>query len=441
MSFSCRFRVLHPILLAREPDKFFHGMSDLHGDPFVLRFPGMAKTYVTGDPDYTKQIFTAPIEQLEPACPNPITPLLGSSSLVAMGGAEHLQMRKQLSPPLHGKCMHSYADSIQAITLEAVRNWGSSAISLQTSLQWITLRIIIRVVFGIHDRERFEQFYQTIVRYLQSYKAHLMLFPYLRIPFGSISPWSRFQAAYNAFDRLLDEEIDLRQKNLHPSDYHKDILSSLLGAGVDSELACDRSSLKDQLRTLLVAGHETTAITLTWAIYFVLRDENIQKTLKNSLQQLGPSPEPNAYTKLQYLHMICQEAMRLNPVVPIVMRRAKREIMFGNIAVNEGENIAVSTILLHCHTRSWHNPGQFIPERFENTTYTPYEYAPFGGGVRRCLGAAFALSEMKIILGTLFSLGQFSLYGNETIMPMIKNVTMGPAKRISVNYRKYKKTL
>lgn len=437
MSFACRFRVLHPILLARNPGNFFHGMSDLHGDPFVLRFPGLAKTYVTGNPDYTQQIFTAPVDLLEPAYPNPITPLLGSNSLIAMGGTEHLQMRKQLSSPLHGECMHFYADSIQAITLEAVRNWGSSAVCLQTSLQWITLRIIIRVVFGIHDRGRFEQFYQTIVRYLQSYKAYLMLFPYLRIPFGSISPWSRFLTAYNAFDRLLDEEIHLRQKNLHPSDYNKDILSSLLGAGVDSELTCDRSSLKDQLRTLLVAGHETTAISLTWAIYFVLQDKNTQKTLEVSLQDLGSSPEPNACTKLQYLHMICQEATRLNPVVPIVMRRAKREMLFGDIAVNEGENIAVSTMLLHSHARSWHNPEQFIPERFKNTTYTPYEYAPFGGGVRRCLGAAFAMNEMKIILGTLFSLGQFSLHDNESIMPMIKNVTMGPAKRITVNYRKY----
>ena len=437
MSLACRFRALHPILLSRHPDKFFHGMSDLHGDPFVLRFPGMAKTYVTGDPEYTKQIFTAPIDQLEPACPNPITPLLGSGSLIAMGGSEHLQMRKQLSSPLHGECMHFYADSIQAITVEAIRNWGSSAICLQRSLQWITLRIIVRVVFGIRERERFEQFYQTIVRYLQSYKAHLMLLPYLRIRIGSISPWSRFLAAYNAFDRLLDEEIHLRQKHLHPSEHNNDILSSLLAAGTDNKLTGDRSSLKDQLRTLLVAGHETTAISLTWAIYFVLQDENIQKMLRTSLQDLGASPEPNAYTKVQYLHMICQEATRLNPVVPIVMRRAKRGISFGNIAVNEGENIAVSTLLLHNHARSWHKPEQFKPERFRASAYTPYEYAPFGGGVRRCLGAAFAMNEMKIILGTLFSRGEFSLRNHGTIMPMIKNVTMGPAKHITVNYRKH----
>lgn len=437
MASAVNCSLIHPILALHNPVAFFQAMQKQYSDPFVLKFPQLATTYVTGRADLTRNIFTAPLDQFEPAQPNPIAPLLGDKSLISIGGDYHLKIRKQLSPYLHGSGMQGYVETIHSITTEHVASWTGSRINLLDAMQAITLQVIVQLLFGVKDRMRRNEFTNAIQRYLFRYKPYLMLVPQFRVAVGQWSPWSRFLSAYRHLDSILETEIEQRLK-LKPQVLAAriDLLSKILMSN-DFNLkdANERTSLRDQLRTLLIAGHETTAITLTWAIYYVLSNEECQSRLREQIL-LNSRNEVEGLGQSEYLHNICQEAMRLFPVVPIVLRRLKKDFTLGSIQAKAGENVAVATLLLHRNPDCWPAPDSFNPDRFAGVSYSPYQYAPFGGGVRRCLGASFALLEMKHILGVLFSGAHLSLDGPLNISPRVQNITMGPRQNIYVYCKK-----
>ncbi|HEX3770107.1 MAG TPA: cytochrome P450, partial [Polyangiaceae bacterium] len=205
----------------------------------------------------------------------------------------------------------------------------------------------------------------------------------------------------------------------------EDILSLMMAARYDDGSSMTDDEVHDQLLTLLAAGHETTATALAWALYWVHRDPALLRELRGELDALGPDAEPDAVAALELLDAICTETLRLHPIVPDVARKLLAPLTLGEWTIPEGAGVAVVTSLLHGDPKIYPDPDRFDPRRFGKTKPSPFAYTPFGGGSRRCLGAAFALYEMKLVLATILRDWDLELLDRD-VKPGRQNITIGP---------------
>jgi cytochrome P450 len=262
---------------------------------------------------------------------------------------------------------------------------------------------------------------------LDAYTPPLLVLPGLRRPLGplrAVSPWGRFTRTRDAVCALFSEEIAGRRRS--GTEGREDILSLLMDAQYEDGSRLSEGELIDELRTLIVGGHDTTTTALVWALLHVHRTPAALAALREELAPLGPSPSADALTQATYLGAVCSEALRLHPVVPIVPRRAVLPFTFRGRQVAPGENVAVATTLLHTDPGVYPDPHRFSPERFLSKKYTPFEYAPFGGGARRCIGAAFGAYQMRIVLGTVVAATRFEPHRGPEPHRVLMNITMGP---------------
>jgi cytochrome P450 len=419
-----------------DPNRYLRDHLSRDGDPFRVWFPGLGNVLFTASPEGARDIFQAPPELLAPPRPNPVEPLLGAGSLILLAGDRHRRERKLMMPPFHGERMRAYARVIQDASLREISRWSpGQPVHLQRSAQAITLDVIIAAIFGVHDRARQAAYARVIASLLGAYSPALLLVPALRRSFGGIGPWSRFAALRTRFDKLLTEEIVRRRRAAGEDD---DILSLLLAARYDDGTTLSDDDLLDELRTLLVAGHETTSTSLAWALFHLHREPGIRDRLDDELRPMGDQPAPDAMAQLPYLGAICHEALRLHPVVPIVLRRVAGSISVVGVDVHAGDTVGVAVSLLHANREIWPEPERFIPERFLDRKYSPFEYAPFGGGHRRCIGAAFAAYEMRIVLGTVMAHARLALAERDRRRPLPtavpKSITLGPRRDLMLTY-------
>jgi len=416
--------------LTAAPERFFARRVEQRGDPFCVRFPGLGNVLVTGHPDGAREIFSAPADAFVPALPNPVEPLLGSGSLILLGGERHRRERKLMTPPFHGDRMRTYGRIIQERSLEEMARWQTGKrIDISEAMRAITLDVIVRAVFGVRDPETRERIHHAIVAMLDSYRPELVALPRLRRHFGGVGPWARFSNARDSFRNLLRAEIAERQR-VHGAEERHDVLTLLLEARYDDGGALSEEELLDELSTLLVAGHETSATALSWALYFVHKNPSLLDALSAELRNASSPVDPDVLVGLPLLGAVCNEALRLHPVVPIAIRRAARELSVRGVEVPAGKCVAVAVTLLHAHPDVWSEPERFRPDRFLTRKYSPFEYAPFGGGARRCVGAAFALYEMKIVLGTILAGHRLGTTKAAPRHRVIRNITMGPSRSI-----------
>jgi cytochrome P450 len=194
------------------------------------------------------------------------------------------------------------------------------------------------------------------------------------------------------------------------------------------------AEVRDALKTLLIAGHETVAVALAWAFYWLHRQSDVRQLLQDELRGLGRPPHADALLHLPYLSAVCSEALRLYPVVAAVSRRLRQPLQLGGYIVPAGVAVGAAIPLAHCHPERYPDPLRFRPERFLERTYTPFEYFPFGGGARRCVGAAFAVSELKIVLGSILAQHRFELADDHPVMPVPRTFTLGPKGGVPLVY-------
>ena len=415
--------------LARDPERFFARRLARFGDPFVVRLPGAAPLWVTGSSEGARTLFKAAPDSFEPAQPNPVEPLLGAGSLILLSGERHQRERKLLGTPFRGPCMQAFGQTIREVTREVLQDIRPGArFAAQELARRITLRIIVEVVFGIRDAARRAQFEHAIRKMLGRYLAPLMLAPPLRVSVAGVGPWERFVRARAAFRALLQQE--LRQRRERAGERRTDVLGLLLDLRYDDGTTPTDDALIDELCTLLVAGHDTTTIALSWALYFVHRDAHVLTDLREELDSLGNGGSASQLAALPYLRAVGDEAMRVHPVVPIVVRRLTRSLRLGEHTLPQGESVALALTLLHRDPALYPQPEAFRPARFRTTPFTPFDYAPFGGGARRCLGASFAGLELRIVLATLLCEASFALLTPEEPRAVLHGITMGPARPI-----------
>ncbi len=428
--------VLNTVTAPVDPEGYLRRRRAHRGDPVIVRMPGAGRMVITGDPEGARELFAGPVELFDVARPNLVEPLLGPGSLIMINGDRHRHERRLLMPPFHGQRIRTYGPIIQQATLDEIGTWqAGQRLDTQRLGQTITLRVIIRAIFGIDDDFRADRFATATTRLLNGYAPALAL-PAFRHTVGRLGPAARLRQHLADFDALLTAEIDTRRTaGVHGG---QDILSLLLSSRYDDGTEPSATDLLDELRTMVVAGHETTATSLTWALYHLYREPALTRRLIHELAPLGRPPAPADLAALPYLGAVCQEALRLHPVVPMVARRLLAPWQFRGIDLAPGDTAAVATSLLHHNHQLWNQPFAFRPDRFLDHTPRPFEYAPFGGGHRRCLGAAFADYEMRIALGTLLSTATLAMTHHDQTRPIPRpvprNITFGPNRTLTLTY-------
>jgi cytochrome P450 len=362
-----------------------------YGNVFSLRMWPVGFLVVVADPAEIKRVFTGDPDQLRAGEGNSVMePVAGPESVLLLDGKRHLNRRKLMLPPFHGERMGVYADLIGEIADEEIARWPvGEPFPAHASMQRITLRVILRAVLGIEDSSRSAELERLLPKLLNS---PALLWPFLQRDLGARSPWRRFVALRERVDAMLFDEIARKRSDPDLAE-HEDILSMLLSARDEQGEAMSDEELRDQLVTLLLAGHETTAASLAWMFERVLRTPAVHARLRAAV----------AENDERYLDCFIKEGMRLRPVVPLAARRVTAPLPLGGYTVPAGSLLACSMILTHSRPDLYPEPDAFRPERFMEDAPDTYTWIPFGGGTRRCIGASFATLEMKVILRRVFS--------------------------------------
>jgi cytochrome P450 len=365
-----------------------------YGDTFTLTFgPSGRRLVIVSHPEAVKTLFTAPPE-LAPsaASSSPIAAIMGPSSVITLTGPEHLRQRRLLLPPFHGERMREYEEVIVHATRRSMRSWPvGRSMRLDRYTREITLEVILRAVFGV-QAERTATMRAAIGALLAPIRMpRLLLFalrrPSLERPAGAIG------RALDRFDELLYAEIAHRRRQ-PDLDRRSDILSLLLLARDEQGEPMSDSELRDELVTLLLAGHETTATAVAWALERLVRHPG-------KLARLVA--EIDAGAGEEYMQAVVNETLRVRPVVPLVVRTLRKPMRVGERELPAGAWVAPSIYLTNRHPDVYERPDEFLPERFLENPPETFSWIPFGGGIRRCIGASFATFEMKLILRTVLT--------------------------------------
>jgi cytochrome P450 family 135 len=375
--------------------RFLDACRARYGDAFTIRLNTGRTVVIVSDPAVVKEVFQASPDDLHAGAGNVVLkPILGGRSVLLLDGPEHLRQRRLMLPPFHGERMRAYGETMTEVAERHVARWPvGESFAVHPTMQAITLEIILRTVFGVEDQAGVERLGAPMKRLLNSTDQPLRL---LSLQFTRSagakprSPWGRVYRLMAPVDALIHEEIAARRADAEPRD---DILSLLLAARDEDGNALTDAELRDELMTLVLAGHETTATALAWTIERLVRTPPVLARLRDE-QEAGEGTE--------YLDAVVKEALRLRPVIPGVIRQLQRPMTIGGMQLPKGVHVAPSIYLIHRRADVYPDPEAFRPERFlGDDAPGTYEWLPFGGSVRRCLGASFALYEMRIVLETI----------------------------------------
>lgn len=416
----------HPVVQltkwVRSPYPFLDGCRREYGSTFTLRLWGFGESVFTDDPDLIRAVFTAPIDTLCAGKGNDVLlPFVGKHSVLTLDGAAHARERRLVTPPFHGQRMRAYGTVIAEAARRATASWSAGQeVTAAPAMQQISLEVILRAVIGVDAGADLDQARDAITAMLGTVNGAMVFFELLRRDLGRFSPGGRYHRRRAVADALLLDAITLRKRT--PGD---DILSLLIAARDEEGQPLADEELKSELVTLLLAGHETTANSLAWALAWLAVSPSV---LERLVAEIDATPDdPEAVSKLPWLGAVCNEVLRVLPVFPIVMRVADKPWAHGELALKPGDRIAPCIYLVHQRPDLYPTPGAFRPERFVERTYSPSEFIPFGGGSRRCLGQAFALYEMKIVLATVLRAVRIRSVAGPAPVAERRNLAIGPA--------------
>jgi cytochrome P450 len=367
------------------------------GDAFTLTFaPSGMQLVVISDPEAVKTVFTAPPETVPSGVgSSPIASIMGPSSVIVLTGPEHMRQRKLLLPPFHGERMREYEDVIVSATRRDMAGWPmGTPMRLQERTRRITLEVILRAVFGV-EAERMEALREAIGGLMEPLNPLAMILLSLRSP-SDERPTGAVGRALERLDSVIYEEVERRRSQADLAE-RSDILSLLMQARDEDGQAMTDGELRDELVTLLLAGHETTSTSVSWAIERLVRHPEKLRRLVAEIDALRDGGGE------EYMAAVVSETLRVRPVVPVVVRVLQEDMQVGRHLLAKGTRVVPSIYLTNRSTRVYDDPAEFRPERFLQNGPETFSWIPFGGGIRRCIGASFATLEMKLILRTILS--------------------------------------
>ena len=420
----------HLIWAIINPVDWLEFMQERYGDTFSFHgFGGFPEQVITSHPQAIQEIFMADSNLFTSGeGSQSLEPIVGMNSLLLQDGERHLQKRKLLLPSFHGERMRAYGQTMSEIAEQVMSKLKvKEKFIARPVMQEISLNIILRSVFGLNEGERYEEIRKILSEMLDSFNNPLsvsfLFFKSLRVDLGSLTPWGNFLRKREKLNQLLYQEIRLRRAQ--EASLGEDILSLLLSVRDENGQGMSDEELRDELMTMLFAGHETTASALAWALYWIHYVPEVRQKLLQELNSIDiPNTDPIEITKLPYLNAVCSETLRISPIAFFTLGRLLRAPMrLMNYQIPQGIMLVPSIYLTHRRRDLYPEPNKFRPERFLERQFSPYEYIPFGGGNRRCLGAAFAMFELKLVLATLLSQYSFTLLENRPLKPVRRGIT------------------
>jgi cytochrome P450 len=408
----------------RDPFRVMTDAQAQFGDAFTLRLPRVPSGIVVfSDPLAVKDIFGfGPDDGHAGKAYFILRPLVGEHSLLQLDGAEHLRQRKMILPAFHGERMSAYGRTMIEMTHGSIDGWPlGRTFPVHRPMQSITLQVILRTVFGVEEGPRFAELAEVLRRMLDLTANWIFMLPFLQRDLGALSPWGRFVRLARRASEILRTEI--RHGRESGTAGRTDVLAMMLDARDENGHPLTEDEVHDELITLLVAGHETTATALAWTLRWLLPDPDLIRRLNEEIATAGG--DPLRIAKLALLDATVKEALRLQPVIPMVGRVLQRPMRIGSLDLPEGAAVSASIYLVHRRPSLYAEPEQFRPERFLDFKPAAWEWLPFGGGIRKCVGAAFALYEMKMVLATMLPRVEMRL-ANERVRIARRAVTITP---------------
>src|SRR2546423_4884606 len=407
--------------------RFLDGCRRRYGDVVTMSTAFDSNFVMVFDPDLLKKVFQAPPDRLRAGEANALLgQILGERSVLVLDGAEHLRQRKLMLPPFHGKRLKTYEDTMRAAADRAIDSWPvGEPFTLMPTMQQVTLDVIMHAVWGVEEGPHAEELKRRVRAVIEplSRRFGVVVLALSGGRFGDRKAVQRFEARRRELDAMIYEEIAQRRAATD-LDERDDVFSMLLGArDEDGEPRTDQE-LRDELVTLLVAGHETTATGLSWAFELLLHTPRVMQKLKDSMAEGDET----------YLDAVVKEALRLRPVVPGIGRVVRGEpFELGGYTVPEGVEINPSIGVIHRRGDRYPQPGEFRPERFlEEDAPDTYTWVPFGGGTRRCLGASFALLEMKVVIKRVLERTELRAVGAKPEKVERRGITLVPREGVRV---------
>lgn len=376
------------------PFEFLENTRDRYGKTFSMKLTHEGDWVVLSDPDSIKTVFTASPKIVHAGEGNRIlTPVLGRESVLVLDREAHLSKRKLMLPAFHGERMRRFGDLIGEITTEEIARWPEhTPIELLPRMQALTLEVIMRAIFGIDDAARLARLREPLRGLLGKLTSQVGFMVPMMLGARGASWLLGQDREMRTAHAILLEEIQLRR--LDPDlEQREDILSMLVAARDAEGKPMTDDELRDQLMTLLIAGHETTATAISWAMERLVRHPDKLERLRAETTAGDDA----------YLDAVIAETLRLRPVLAIVIRRLQEDLEVGDYLLPKGAAVIPCIHLMHRDPDIYPDPTAFKPERFIETPPGTYTWIPFGGGVRRCLGASFAQYEMRVVLSTLVS--------------------------------------
>lgn len=408
----------------RRPIPTMEALAREYGDVIHMKLAGLGDLLLLTHPDDVKMTFALPAEVgLAGQANIVLAPFLGQTSVLVTDGSVHARLRKLMMPAFQGERMQAFGHTMLDCAHTAVDRMPLFApFSFHDRMQDVTLDVILRTIFGVTAGAELAELTRVIKAALALMSWPGLLLPAMQRDLGPYSPWGRFVRLAAETDRLLHREIQRRRASPDSS-----IASSLVHArSEDGETLTDQE-IAEQLITLLVAGHETTATALSWGVGGLLEEPTFLAELRAEIAGV-PDLAPEKLARLPLLDATVKESLRRMPVIPIVGRKTTQPMTLRGFEVRPGTVLAPCIYLAHHRPDAFPEPYRFDPRRFLRDKPTSFELFPFGGGGRRCIGAAFATYEMKMIFAVVLSRLSLRRASSRPTSVVRRSITLAPSE-------------
>ena len=428
-------RLFQTLNWVRKPIPIMRKYAQEYGECFTMRWLNTPPITFFSDPVAIKQIFTASPERARAGRGNVVLkPILGENSVLLLDGARHKRERKLLMPPFHGERMRLYGEIMREAADRSIDNWPvEDPFPIHERMQAITLDIILRTVFGVDEGALLQRLRSLLIEFLRLVgSSPLLLIRWLQVNLGPLTSWQRISQLGHEIDVVLYEQI--AQRKAADQNGRTDIMAMLIEARDEDGQPMSDQELRDEMITMLLAGHETTATSLSWVVHRLLQNPDVLEKVRAECQHVvGGGPiRAEHISALEYLDATIKETARLNPIVPVVARYLEQPTQIGAYEIPADCVAAPCIYLTHRRPELWPEPETFNPDRFVGKRVDPYTFFPFGGGVRHCLGAAFATYEMKIVLAQMLSRTSLRPVPGHTVRVVRRSITFAPSDGMPV---------
>jgi cytochrome P450 len=413
------------------PLSFLESCARRYGDPFTVRLAGYGTFVMLADPEAVRDVFRGDPHVLHSGEGNEFLGLtVGTTSVLVLDDEPHTRQRRVLLPPLKGERMRSFFDAMQAATLEALRAWPlGRPVRMVEPMQRITLRVILQAVLGLPPGPQLEDIEGKVERLLAFGRNRygLALVPLVPRRLVRNSRWVPYFRQMRVMDEALFGLLADRRR-LPAAARGENVLADLLAAAHEGGEPLSNQEIRDAVVTLLLAGHDTTAMALAWALEQIAPRADVVKNITEELRRVtdGGLPRADQLGQLEYLDAAIRESLRGRTILPFVVRKTKQPFVAGGREYPPGVLLCPCNHLVHRRPDLYPEPATFRPERFLERKFAGHEWFPFGGGNRTCLGMAFALYEMKVVLATLFSQVRLSRPPGSRSAPLRRGVSLAP---------------